>query len=138
MSLLDTFAAIASSVIPFLKEAKEALDPVFKTSDEDEGFINIKAGVSAAIKSQKDGKSINFKPPPTPRASPLGVKQISFRDRQEGDRGNLPGLSNPYVRSLYEFYDINKIRKLNTILKDSDIEVIKPIPPKAATIKVGG
>ncbi len=136
MSLLDTFASIASNVIPFLKEAKEALDPIFKTSDDDEGFINIKAGIGAVIKDR--GKSINFKPPPTPRATPLGVKQISFRDRQEGDRGNLPGLSNPYVRSLYEFYDINKIRKLNTILKDSDIEVIKPIPPKAATIKVGG
>jgi hypothetical protein len=136
MGLLDTFSAIAKNALPFLKDVKQTLDPIVKTSEDDEGFINIKKGIGAVISSQKDGKGFTFKPPPTPKPVLGSTKQISFRDRSQ-QTANLPGLTNPYIKSLYDIYDLNKIRKINTILKDSDIEFTKPSPPKGVTLKVG-
>lgn len=51
--------------------------------------------------------------------------------------GYLPGLSNNYVRSLYQLYDLNKLRSLELITDRDQVRAAPPEGPRAPNLKIG-
>jgi hypothetical protein len=113
--------------IPIVGDILAGLDTAAKfiSNDEDDVSGLIKKGAKA-ISSSKQQETYRVKPADNPKGTAVTSGRLSFSERDR--KVSIPGMSNPYIRSLYQFYDLNAMIKRDVYNHKADISTPSPSP----------
>jgi hypothetical protein len=128
MALLDIFKTVGSFVGSIFGGSKQTTprkpdvgDDYKNYGDNEEGFMGyIKRGARSIYSSSQKEKPPSFDKREGTNVNPYGaITGVQFNQTRPSPM--LPGMSNPYIQSLYRIYDTDKLRQFNRLNREFDI-----------------